>query len=72
MELSVGSTLYCNFGAMYPTYETTVVSIEGNIVHYTNLLGETCTVNLDSIKPYGYISENGSAIGVFLKPIVLH
>lgn len=71
-DIKVGSKLFANYGAMYPTLDLTVVDFEGNFVVAAEEDGEITKVHFDNIKMYGDTSVNGSPIGVFLLPEVVH
>ena len=69
LNVNKGDTLVLNFGVMYPVYESNVTSISfcGKFASYNNLDDEEMIVNIESIKPLGTKSVNGSPIGVFIK-----
>ena len=67
-EVKIGSKLFANYGAMYPTLDLTVVDFDGNFVVAAEADGEITKVHFDNIKEYGTVSKNGSSIGVFLLP----
>lgn len=71
-DIKVGSKLFANYGAMYPTLNLTVVDFDGMFVVAEESDGEVTRVNFENIKEYGTTSANGSPIGVFLMPEVLH
>jgi hypothetical protein len=64
MNIQIGTELYCNWGAMYPTEEGVVTEINlGNLVYETNL-GNTFRCSIRDIRR----KDDGhpSPIGVFL------
>lgn len=67
-ELKVGSKLFANYGAMYPTEELVVIDFEGIFVIARAEDGEISRIVFENIKPWGYRSANGSPIGVSLMP----
>ena len=71
-DLKVGSKLFANYGAMYPTLDLTVVDFDGDFVVAVEDDGEITKVHFDNIKEYGETSKNGSPIGVFLMPEIVH
>lgn len=68
MIISVGSTLFHNYGAMFPTFESVVKAITpcGRFAVVDDLDEEEMKVYIPEIKPMGTRSVNGSPIGVFL------
>lgn len=70
-ELKVGSKLFANWGAMYPTAEYEVIDFDREFVVVKNE-DEVRHFHFDNIKEYGTVSKNGSPIGVFLLPELVH
>ena len=68
MKIEIGTKVIGNWGAMISTDEGVITSIESSGVEIM-WDGETEVdfVNIDSIHPKGYISANGSPIGIFIK-----
>ena len=69
MNINIGSVLFTNHGAMFPTIETTVEAIENGMVYHrdtTDEEGTLYTTHVTNIKTYGTRSVNGSPLGVFL------
>jgi len=70
MNISVGSKVVGNWGAMYPTSEGVIVTLEedgGVEIVWDNLYdGEVDFTRIENIRPKGWRSANGSPIGVFL------
>jgi len=70
LNIEVGSKLFANYGAMYPTVETIVEAIEDGAVFHRDTSEEEGTLymtDIDAIKEMGTRSVNGSPIGIFLK-----
>jgi hypothetical protein len=67
-KIEIGTKVIGNWGAMFPTSEGEVVTIEEDGVEIM-WDGETEVdyVHFSSIHPKGYRSKNGSGIGIFLK-----
>lgn len=68
MIVEIGSKLFCNYGAMFPTYESVVHSITpcGRFAVINNLDDEDQKVFIGDIKKMGTRTAGGSPIGVFL------
>lgn len=71
-DLKIGSKLFANYGAMYPTKDLVVVDFQGDFVIALDQDGDRIFVQFDNIKEYGTTSVNGSPIGVFLLPEIVH
>lgn len=67
MNIEVGSKLFANWGAMYPTAEYVVTDFDREFVVAENE-DEVRRFHFDHIKAYGTRTANGSPIGVFLLP----
>jgi hypothetical protein len=67
-KIKVGTKVTGNWGAMHPTSEGEVVTVEaGGVEILWNDETEVDYVHLTSIHPKGYRSANGSGIGIFTK-----
>lgn len=71
-EIKIGSKLFFNYGAMFPTMELTVTEINGKTVKAWDDEFGAFDVPVENIKEFGTTSVNGSPIGVFLLPSVIH
>lgn len=65
LKIEIGSKLFANWGAMYPTAEYTVIDFDGEFVVAEDD-EEVRRFHFDNIKREGERSVNGSPIGVFL------
>lgn len=68
MKIEVGTKLFHNYGAMFPTYESVVKMISecGRFAHVDDLDEQEFKVYIPDIRPMGTRTVNGSPIGVFL------
>jgi|TARA_R110000765_G_scaffold128316_1_gene226446 hypothetical protein len=69
INIEVGTHLDGVWGAMIPISEGHVVGIAGDIVsvHWNeNPIGDTDCYNIKDIHKQGFVSVNGSPIGVFI------
>jgi hypothetical protein len=69
INIEVGTNLDGVWGAMIPISEGHVVGIAGDIVsvHWDeNPIGDTDCYNIKDIHKQGFVSVNGSPIGVFI------
>lgn len=69
-DIKVGSKLFINYGAMYPTRDLEVVDFEGIYAVAVDIDGEVTKVHLENIREFGTTSANGSPIGAFLLPVL--
>ena len=57
MQIQIGSKLHCNWGAMYPTEERTVIKLENNRLWteegFTMLLSDLRDFNKEYTSPIG-------------------
>ena len=66
MQIEIGSKLFCNWGAMFPTEEYEVIGFGKDYAVAQND-NEVKHFALNNIKREGERSANGSPIGIFLK-----
>jgi len=67
-DMKVGDTIFCNWGAMYPTEKSTIIDFDGEFVVTRDDEDNISNIHFDRIKEYGTRSVNGSPIGVFHIP----
>lgn len=72
LNIQIGSQLFANFGAMFPTTEYTVTAVTADNITAVDADGEVENFPVSNIKEYGTTSANGSQIGVFLLPATVH
>lgn len=64
--IEVGTRVYANYGAMFPTVEGEIVKINSNGT-YTVMYEDGAVKTVEEIREQGWRSVNGSPIGVFAK-----
>jgi len=67
-DMKVGDTIFCNYGAMYPTQTCELIDFDGDLVVCRDPDGLVVNFTYSRIKDYETRSVNGSPIGVFYIP----